>query len=103
MKEINVELLIGRDVYDVDNQKVGCIGELEVRRDGNACLVDAYRIASSAFIDRLDAWSLIRPIGSSLRARKIFVVYRVPWAEMDFTDPERPKVMLPKSELRHAK
>lgn len=103
MIELNAELLIGRKVCDVDGEEVGRIEEFEIERDGKACLLDAYRIGASAVIDRLSAWSLIRPIGKFLRARRIFIVYRVPWQEMDLSDPDHPKLRISKSDLRHAK
>jgi sporulation protein YlmC with PRC-barrel domain len=100
--EINVELLLGRKVHDVNGEKVGRIEEFQVERGDNACLVKAYLIGTSAVIDRLSAWTLIRPIARSLRNRALSV-YHVPWEEMDLTDPEHPKLRISKSELRHAK
>ena len=102
MIEINAELLLGRKVHDVNVEKVGRIEEFQVERGDNACLVKAYLIGTSAVIDRLSAWTLIRPIAKSLRNRA-FSVYHVPWEEMDLTDPEHPKLRISKSELRHAK
>jgi hypothetical protein len=73
-----------------------------VKQDEQACLVEAYLVGTSALIDRLSAWSLVRPIDKALRGR-VISVYEVPWDEMDLTDPEHPKLRIPKSELRHSK
>jgi hypothetical protein len=100
--EINAELLIGRKVRDANGDKVGRIEELRVKQDEKACLVEAYLVGTSALIDRLSAWSLVRPINKVLRGR-VISVYEVPWDEMDLTDPEHPKLHIPKSELRHSK
>jgi sporulation protein YlmC with PRC-barrel domain len=102
MIEINAELLLGRKVRDVNGDKVGRIEEFQVDREDNACLVKAYLVGTSALVDRLSAWSLIRPIARSLRGRA-FSVYHIPWDEMDLTDPEHPTLKIPKSELRHVK
>ncbi|HST06785.1 MAG TPA: PRC-barrel domain-containing protein [Gemmatimonadaceae bacterium] len=102
MIEINAELLLGRKVRDANGEKVGRIEEFQVERRDNACLVEAYLLGTSAVIDRLSAWSLIRPIRGSLRGSAV-AVYRVPWEEMDLSDPEHPKLRVPKSKLRHAK
>jgi sporulation protein YlmC with PRC-barrel domain len=100
--EINAELLLGREVCDANGESVGRIEEFQVEREENACLVEAYLIGASALIDRLSAWTLVRPIAKSLRGRA-FSVYQVPWEEMDLTDPEHPRLRTMKSELRHAK
>ena len=48
--EINVELLIGTKVLDVDGKSVGRIEEIRVERDQKACLLDAYLIGASALM-----------------------------------------------------
>ena len=101
MIEINAELLLGRKVRDANGEKVGRIEEFDVERADNACLIKAYLLGTSAVIDRLSAWTLIRPIGRSLRGRA-FHVYHVPWDQMDLSDPEHPRLRVSRSELRHA-
>jgi sporulation protein YlmC with PRC-barrel domain len=101
--EINIELLLGTKVCDVDGQDVGRIEEFRVERSDAACLVEAYLIGASALIERLSAWTLARPIKQFLGARKLYTVYEVPWQEMDLSDPGYPRLRIPKSDLRHAK
>jgi sporulation protein YlmC with PRC-barrel domain len=100
--EINAELLIGRKVCDTNGEKVGRIEEFRVTNKEKACLVEGYLVGTSALIDRLSAWTLIRPIHKALRGR-MYSVYEVPWEQMDLSDPEHPKLRIPKSELRHSK
>lgn len=102
MIEINAELLIGRKVRDTNGEKVGRIEEFRVTNEEKACLVEGYLVGTSALVDRLSAWTLIRPIHKSLRGR-MFSVYEVPWDQMDLSDPEHPRLRIPKSELRHSK
>jgi hypothetical protein len=103
MMEVSIELLLGAKLRDVDGESVGRIEEFRVRRDENVCLLDAYLVGASAVIDRLSAWSLARPIGRYLRTRKFVTVYEVPWQDMDLTDPKKPRLRIPKRDLRHAK
>lgn len=103
MIEINAELLIGRKVHDINGEKVGRIEEFDVERGDKACTVEAYLIGASGVIDRLSAWSLIRPIARLLRPHHVLSVYRVPWDEMDLSDPQHPKLRIVKGDLRHAK
>lgn len=103
MIEINAELLLGRKVHDVNGEKIGRIEEFDVERGDKACTVEAYLIGASGVIDRLSAWSLIRPVARRLRRRHVFAAYRVPWEEMDLSDPKNPKLRIAKGDLRHAK
>ena len=101
--EINVELLLGRKVHDVDGDDVGRIEEFRVERDDKSCFVEAYLIGTSAVIQRLSAWTLVRPIERFLNARKIYTMYRIPWQDMDLSDPHHPRLRTAKRDLRHAK
>ena len=100
--EINVELLIGRQVHDIDGEKVGRIEEFKVERSDTSCLLDSYLIGSSALIERLAAWTLVRPITRALHGR-FYSLYEVPWQDMDLSDPQHPILRTAKRDLRHAK
>jgi len=54
-------------------------------------------------IERLSAWTLVRPVARALHARKLYYLYDVRWQDMDFSDPKRPKLRIATGELRHAK
>jgi len=99
--EINVELLLGTKVCDIDGNDVGRIEELRVERGEKALLVDAYLIGASALVERLSAWTLVRPITRFLNSRKLYSVYRVPWQDMDLSDPLHPRLRIAKRDLRH--
>jgi sporulation protein YlmC with PRC-barrel domain len=101
--EWKVELLLGTKVCDVDGEDVGRIEELRVQRGDKACLVEAYLVGASALIERLSAWTLIRPIKAFLGTRKLYTIYQVPWKDMDLSDPHHPRLRIAKRDLRHAK
>lgn len=101
--EINIELLLGSKVRDIDGETIGRIEEIRVSRSENACLVEAYCIGASAVVERLSAWTLVRPIKQFLGARKLYTIFEVPWKEMDLSDPRHPRLRLAKANLRHAK
>jgi sporulation protein YlmC with PRC-barrel domain len=101
--EVNVELLLNTKVRDVDGAEVGRIEELQLRRDDKSCFVEAYLIGASALIERLSAWTLVRPINRFLHSRSVYSLYRVPWQDMDLSDPKHPRVRIAKRDLRHAK
>ena len=101
--DIKVELLVGTKVRDLDGRKVGRIEEIRVERQEEALLVEAYLIGASALIERLSARTLVRPIRRLLRTRHIYSVYKVPWQDMDLTDPKRPVVRIAKRDLQRVK
>ena len=101
--DINVELLVGTKVRDANGESVGRIEEFLVERDGNSYRVVSYLIGASALVDRLAAWTLVRPVVRALHARKLYSVYDVPWQEMDLSDPARPKLRISVNDLRHVK
>jgi hypothetical protein len=101
--EWKVELLLGTKICDVDGEDVGRIEELRVQRGDKACLVEAYLVGASALIERLSAWTLIRPIKAFLGTRKLYTIYQVPWEDMDLSDPHHPRLRVAKRDLRHAK
>ena len=101
--EINVEQLLGKKVVDVNGDNVGRIEEFRVERQDNSCLLEAYLIGASAVIQRLSAWTLVRPINRLLHGRKFYSIYTVPWQDMDLSDPNHPRLRTVKRDLRHAK
>ena len=101
--DTKLHLLVGTKVHDVDGRKVGRIEEIRVKREEKALLVESYLIGASAFIDRLSARTLVRPIGRLLRARHVYSVYEVPWQDMDLTDPKRPVLRIATRDLRRAR
>jgi len=101
--DVHVELLLGTKVRDTDGNIVGRIEELRVDREDNSCRVESYLIGASALIERLSAWTLIRPVARALHAHKLYQVYDVRWQDMDLSDPARPKLRIARSDLRHVK
>lgn len=101
--DVNVELLVGTRVRDADGNDVGRIEEIRVHRADKSCTVESYLIGASALIERLSAWTLVRPIARALHARKLYYLYDVHWKDMDLSDPKRPKLRIAKGDLRHAK
>ncbi|HEY3133819.1 MAG TPA: PRC-barrel domain-containing protein [Gemmatimonadaceae bacterium] len=101
--DVNVELLIGTQVRDINGEKVGRIQELRVDRQDQSCLVESYLIGASALVERLSAWTLVRPIVRVLNARHLYRLYDVWWQDMDLSNPRRPKLKIASRDLRHVK
>jgi len=101
--EANIELLLGAKVYDANGEKVGRIEEFRADEDGDACRIEAYLIGASALVERLAAWTLIRPVKRALKTRHIYSVFEVPWQDMDLSDPKRPRLRVARKDLQRAR
>jgi len=99
VKEIRVELLLGRKVHDVNGEKVGRIEEIRGEKREKDFLVESYLVGASALVERLAAWNLVRPIRGVL-PKSFYTTYRIPWEEMDLSDPRFPRLTIPKDGLR---
>ena len=101
--DVKVELLLGRKVRDGDGEVVGRIEEIRAERREAACLVESFLIGKSAVVQRLSAWTLVRPIEQFLRSRDAYTVFQVDWQDMDLSDPERPVLRIAPSEMKKAR
>ena len=101
--EIKIELLLGRKVHDAEGEEIGRIEEIRAERSDNALLIEAYLIGASALVDRLSAWTLVRPIKGLLKNRHMYSLYDVPWQDMDLTDPTHPVLRTAKRDLLPAR
>lgn len=100
--DVHVELLLGTKVRDIDGNVIGRIEEFRAAREEQSCRIEAYLIGASALIERLSAWTLVRPIARALHARKLYQLYEVRWQDMDLTDPRRPTLRIARKDIRHA-
>lgn len=98
-REINLELLLGKQVLDSTGQSIGRIEEVRAEQQGDEWVIQEYLIGSAALLERLSAWTLGLSILRLLGARKLHGGYRVPWDKLDLTDPDRPRLCCGLQEL----
>jgi hypothetical protein len=84
MKHVHVELLLGKRVRDANDKVVGRIQSIRATWKGNACVVDEYHLGTAALMEKLGI-SAKRLIGVGNREP-----VRVPWDQLDLSNPERP-------------
>jgi hypothetical protein len=96
-RNINVELLLDRQVKDSEGRHAGRIEEIRARRDGEESVVESYHLGPEALLERLAApvvrLSIFRALG--LRANG----WRVQWDQLDLSDPEKPVLRCRREEL----
>jgi sporulation protein YlmC with PRC-barrel domain len=97
-QEIHLELLLGKRVYAVNGRAIGRVEEVCAELDQGAASVNEFLVGRYAIFERLSAWEIGRALlglfGSAVKSG-----YRIRWDQIDFTDPERPKLTCQANEL----
>jgi sporulation protein YlmC with PRC-barrel domain len=98
-RNINVELLLDKKVMDSEGRSAGRIEEIRARREDEEIIVEAYHLGPEALLERLAApvmrLSLMRVLGFHRHSHSL----RVPWDQLDLSDPEKPVLRCPREEL----
>ncbi|HEY9599842.1 MAG TPA: hypothetical protein V6D33_19445 [Cyanophyceae cyanobacterium] len=100
IREIHLELLLGKPVLDSTGQSIGRIEEVRAQKQGDEWVIQEYLVGSAALLERLSAWTLGLGILHLLGARNIHGGYRVPWDKLDLTNPDRPRLCCSLQELK---
>lgn len=101
-REVRLELLVGRKVWDAAGECVGRIEEVcaEPDRDGGTdYLVREFHVGRLAGWERLFGGRFARSVLRTLGGDRVWRGYRVPWADLDLADPARPRVRRLRSAL----
>lgn len=96
-ERIRVELLIGRVVHDRDGRKVGRIEAIHAHRTQRDCLVDEFVVGPAALGERFGRILLFHALGIRLSRHE---PTRIPWRELDLSDPRQPRLRISLDELR---
>lgn len=97
-QEVYLETLVGKHVLDVTGERAGRLEEvIAAEQDGEFVVVE-YHIGPSALLERFaavrEALWLKGAISKQLRKG-----YRVPWQQMNLSDPEQPRLRCTCAEL----
>jgi hypothetical protein len=95
--EVQLELALGRPVVDREGRRAGHVEEFRAeQRDGEWVVVE-YLLGAAGLLERLGIDQLSGLLGLPLprRAR-----YRVPWDQLDISDPRYPRLSGRTADLR---
>jgi hypothetical protein len=96
-REIHLELLLGRRVRDRQGRGVGRVEELRAEQRGEDWVVVEYLIGGRGLLERLGLTGLSALLALPVpRSRR----YRVPWEQLDISDPRQPRLRGPAGDLR---
>jgi len=99
-QEIHLECLLGKQIVDANGQSVGRIEEVRAEKHGGDVYVQEYLLGPYALLERLSLWFMRLPLIHLLHDHNVGGGYRVPWAQLDLTDPERPRIRCSKENLQ---
>ena len=100
MRQLRLLEILGRKVVDSEGVTLGHLEEIEMERGAESCPVQAYLVEHRGLLDRMSSWTLTSSMQKALSRRSSKKPYRVPWDEMDLSDPRHPRTLVPKSALR---
>lgn len=92
--KIHLQQLIGSEVRDGAGKRIGRIEAVHAHRTNDACFIDEYHLGAGAWLERVGI-SALRLAGW----RRFNKPLRVPWQQLDITDPDHPKLRCTKAEL----
>jgi hypothetical protein len=99
--ELHVERVIGRTVRDTDGTVVGRIGELIVENvDGDEVLREVH-IGPAAMLERVGGFVTQLPYFALVRLPTW--EYRVAWDQIDWTNPDEPRLRVRKQDLERGR
>jgi hypothetical protein len=100
MKEIQLELLLGKQVYDLDGKAVGRVEEIRAEPRGEDYYVVEYHLGAYSFFERLSALPIGRAILTAIGAAGSNGKKAVPWDKLDIHDPEHLRLTCPQAALQ---
>lgn len=97
-REVRVEDLLGRTLRDASGCTVGRIEELLAEQRGTDLVVVEVHVGRGALLERLVDLATLLPYSDALQ-RQLRRVRRVPWHQLDLTDPDHPRATVRREEL----
>ena len=98
--ELSVELLLGREVRDRENEVLGRLTDICAGDERGEFVVRYYVVGPARGTYRVSLPGIVLEVLRLFRIPGGRPGYVIPWSEMDLSDPARLRVRLRKSELR---
>jgi hypothetical protein len=90
VRELHVESLLGHHLRGADGKSLGRIEEIVAEIRGTDWIVVEVHLGRGALLERLAELTSLVPLLGALQ-RRLAPRHRVPWAQIDFTDPSHPR------------
>jgi hypothetical protein len=96
---IHLQQLLSHRVRALNGRVVGRIEEVLAETDGDACYVTEYLLGAQALFHRLALLRFARAILGLFGLTKNERGFRVPWDQLDLSDPAKPRLRCKVKEL----
>jgi hypothetical protein len=93
---VQLELLFNNKVFDLEGRVLGRIEEVIGEEEGDELFVTEYHTGGMGFIEHLSTITVGSWLVKLLGTHKGYVIR---WDQLDLTDPEKPRINCPRSEL----
>ena len=94
--EINIELLLGRRVRDVDGRMAGRIEEFIFEPDDGHYALTEIHLGTAAILERLLGTAASLPFFGWIASGK---AKKVQWSQLDLGDPRNPRLTVRREDL----
>ncbi|AFT89502.1 hypothetical protein [Paraburkholderia phenoliruptrix] len=102
MTQLNIELLLGREVRSRDGKRLGHIEAIHAVRDGESWIISEFHIGPDALLERLAVGLLPRRLREMLQHRRDPRRHRLAWDQMDLSDARHPRLTCDEASLQKA-
>ncbi|WP_352562926.1 hypothetical protein [Mesorhizobium australicum] len=99
MTIVNLEHLAGRRVLSQRGKSIGYIEEIRAEPDGDDFVVTEFHVGVYAAFERLSASAIGVAVLDLFGLRRRGGLYRIPWDKLDISNPARPRLLCPMTEL----
>jgi len=99
--KLHAELLLGKEVVDVNGKHVGHIEELIATKRGGDTVITEFHAGRAAMAERMSAHGVAMIFLGVFGARRRGSAkpYRIKWRDLDLSDPLHPRTTKPLEEL----
>ena len=97
-REVRVEELVGREIRDAAGRTIGRIEELMAEQQGTELVVVEVHVGPGALLERVIDLATLIPRSEALQ-REFRHLRRIPWQQLDLTDPDHPRATVRQEEL----
>ena len=99
-REVHLELLIGRQVFDPDGKVVGRLEEVRIGDREGAPFVMEFHVGKYAMLERLMGGPVGRSLLRLLGSGRVHTPLSIPWEILDLSNPRRLRITKPAAELK---
>jgi hypothetical protein len=97
-RELHLESLLGHRLRGADGKSLGRIEEVVAEVRGTDWIVVEVHVGPSALLERLAELTSLLPVVGAVH-RRLTPRHRVPWEQIDFTDPSHLRATVRRADL----